>query len=465
MKSNFCHYPGAMSRAVQSSVSFITIACCIAFSLCLLAGSSLRAEGTNIAPALESYLDLALKNNPGMRIGPVQLEAAELQLDSLPVWYLPDVYAEAGYGGAANSSESRVGPLARLVADWSLWDGGRRQSRESLIRLNQKRAEVQSVLARLDQAKSLGLLYLRICRLSSTLEIKQNVLREYGTLEALLGPRLRIGTASYSDLVNVRIRRADLRSEIQDIVAAIQSLKEQMRLQAGLEKDAQLPPAVPLGFSGPVTGADAHFASVENHPLFAGYRIALKYFEEKEELAWKEIYGMDLSLRLYGGYGPDVDAIRPERAEAGAQIRFRVPIFGSGDRESAYESRKKSIEADRLRWKQALLDLRSEIQQKSSDMDRHKSRIRSLEQLSTQARKALNIAYGDFRNGQKSPADMISSIETYGDLQMRKTERYFEWQLLLLECHLLDTYSSDLMDEKPESDENPAEEEEQPTEE
>ncbi|MEQ8351700.1 MAG: TolC family protein [Leptospiraceae bacterium] len=399
---------------------------------------------TSLSRGLSLYFQKALKNSPGMRIAPVQIQAAEDELESLPVWYLPDIYGEAGYGGAANAQESRTGPLARLVADWTLWDGGKRESRAKLTRLNEKRIQVQSIMRKVDQGKSLGLLYLRICRLESTLEVRRSLLREYGQLEALLGPRLRIGTASYSDLVNVRIRRADLRSEIQDIITAMGSLREQLRLQAGLSQEDSVPEPVPLRFSNPVNGNEASYVSLEEHPLFSGFNLANRYFQEEEELARKEIYGMDLSLRLYGGYGPALDAITPEKPEAGAQIRFRIPVFGSGDRSSALKARKGRIEARRLEWEQALLGLKSSIHEKNAAMDRHRSRIRSLSQLIAQARRAVNIAYGDFRNGQKSPADMIASIDTFGELQMQEVERLFEWQLLLLEVHLLRSYTQDL---------------------
>lgn len=406
-----------------------------------------RADGPEkiqLSSGLKELLNSAMKNSPAMKIAPVKMQAAEQELEALPVWYLPDVYSEAGYGGAANTKESRVGPLARLVAEWTFWDNGRRESKERMVRIDGKRARIQSTLQKVDYGKHLGLLYLRICRLQSVLETQRSMLREYQILERLLGPRLRIGTASYSDLVNVRIRVQNLRSEMGDTSRAMHSLKRQLAIQAGFQPE-NLPAAVNLGFSRPVSGAKAEYLTLEEHPLYAGYNLAERYLNAKEELAYKNIYGMDLSLRIYGGYGPDLDAISPEKPEAGAQLRFRIPIFGSGDRESAFQAQKSHIQAQRLQWEQALLELKSEIQQKKMDLNRHRDRLQSLSYLVGQARRGLNLSYGDFRNGQKSPADMIASIDTYADLRLRQLDRLFEWQLLLLETSLLRTFGSELL--------------------
>ena len=395
---------------------------------------------------LDEYLRLAVRHSPELRAAAVRLNAAERDIESLPRWYLPDLYVEAGYSGAANSKEDRVGPLARIVGEWTLWDGGRSDAEREVFERQQEVVRIGEQARLLGIQKTLALAYYRAARLEELRQIGAEEIAEYERLERTLGPRRRIGTAGASDVLNVRVRVEELRAEHAANGETILALRKSLLILAGVTTgDEQTPPpSIPRlreAFTPPEAShlsdeADAA-KHVEHHPRYRVEQARLRLLKASEKLAERELYGATLGFEMYGGYGPSDDAIDPNRPEAGAAVRFRFPLYASRDRESRVQAGQDRLAALRLEKEQQLLELKIELLEHRAGIARDQRLLASFDRLLIQARSSLQLGYEEFRRGQKAPADMIAAIETLYQLKRKQTNTLLRYRLARFEEYSL----------------------------
>ena len=394
---------------------------------------------------LEAYLDRAAANAPGLQAGAVRMNAAERDIEALPRWYLPDLYVEAGYGGAANTDENRSGPLGRVIGAWTLWDGGRADAEREVAGERAEVARIEAELLDLGLRKTLALAYYRAARLEELQRLRADEIEEYRRLERSLGPRRRIGTAGASDVLNVRVRADALRDEREANAATLLALRRSLLVLAGLEaandaKDELLPVVPPLSESfAPLADLTHNHDDtfVEQHPRYRVQLARLRYLKAQQNYVERDLYGGTLSFEAYGGYGPDIDAIDPARPEAGAGIRFRFPLYSSRDRSARLAAGQGRIEALRLEAEQELRKLHAELLEHHAAIERDRTSVRKFEALIAQSRRALNLGYDEFRRGQKAPADMIGAIETLYELRRERLNTLMRLRLALFEEYTL----------------------------
>ncbi len=401
---------------------------------------------------LEDYLQLAVEHSPELKAAAVRLNAAEADIEALPRRYLPDLYLEAGYGGAANTRENRTGPLARVVGAWTLWDGGRSEAERAVFEREREVQKFSEQARALGIRKTLALAYYRAARLIELQAIARAEIAAYERLARSLGPRRRIGSAGASDVLNARLRAGALRAESAANAETILALRSSLLILAGLETGADSqnqPPEIPRlrdSFSPPTGdsnesnesgGEQSSARFVEQHPSFVVEQARLRLLKARQALVERELYGTTLALEVYGGYGPDLDAIDPNRPEAGAGLRFRFPLFASRDRESRMQAGQARIEAAILETRQRMLELRIELGERRAGISRDRRLLAEVTALTGQARRALRLAYAEFGRGQKAPADMIAAIETLHDLERKSANTLFRLRLARFEEYAL----------------------------
>ncbi|MCR9145087.1 MAG: TolC family protein [bacterium] len=426
-------------------VNIAGLVVCVSATLAIV---SLHADAP-LPIDLEEYLQLAVQHSPQLKAGAVRLNAAEQAIAGLPRWYLPDLYVEAGYGGAVNSKTDRSGPLGRIVSAWTLWDGGRSDAEREVLTREQAVQRAEARARSLGVRKTLAFAYYRAARLQELQTIAQSEVAEYERLARMLGPRRRIGAAGASDVANVRLRADRLRAERSANDRTLLALRRSLLILAGIEDEmrAAEPPVIPLltrayepspPGSELEDGEELDFGNaVEQHPRYRVQQARLRLIKAQHALTERELYATTLNFELYGGYGPDLDALDPQRPEAGAGIRFRFPLFASRDRESRLGAAGARLEALRLESEQKLIELRIEFAERQAGLQRDRRLLADHDRLLQRARQALRLGYAEFRRGQKAPADMIASIETLYDLQRERLDTLLRLRLAQFEAHSL----------------------------
>lgn len=393
------------------------------------------------AKDLPEFLQMAAENSPGLAAPLIRIRAAESELEALPRWYFPAIYLEAGYGGAASNERNRSGPLGRIVAEWTLWDGGRNSARRSLLEKEAELRRHQGAEQVFERKRALAFVYYRAGRLIEWNEIAAQEIVHYDTLVRLLGPRLRIGTAAASDILNVRLQIARRRNQMAVNRATIAALSHSLAAQAaasdrlGGEEDLQIP-ALSRSFA-PALDALPAVQDDAVHPYYRQQRVRLQLIEAELEYTKTDLYGASIGVELYGGYGPDRDALQPERPEAGASLRFRVPLLSSGDRSRRLQALAQRLEAERMETEQSLRDIRAANHERRALLTQDQQSLAAQAQLVDDCARNLRLSFDDFRRGQKSPADMLAAIETCYSLKRERLETMLRCRLALLYFYLL----------------------------
>lgn len=396
--------------------------------------------------SLEEYLALAVKHSPGLQAAAVRMSATEHDIEALPRWYLPDLYVEAGYGGAVNSDTDRTGPLGRLISAWTLWDGGRIDAEREVAERNRDVSLADEEVRILGIRKALALAYYRAARLQELGRLTIEEIAEYGRLERSLAPRRRIGAIGASDVLNVRLRVGVLREEQEVTSATVIALRESLLLLAGLElNEAESGvPVIPIlsnSFAPPESQnheAELTQKIVERHPRYRVQQARLRLLKARQEYIERDLYGGTLAFEVYGGYGPDLDAIDPNKPEAGAGIRFRFPLYSSRDRKARLDAGQSRIDALRLDTEQKLRELRIELLEHHAAIERDRRTYDRLAGLVNQSRRSLRLGYQEFKRGQKAPADMVAGIELLYELRRKRLNTLLRLRLARFEEYSLE---------------------------
>lgn len=393
---------------------------------------SARAEESS-AFDLDALIEDIERDLPGLHARLTRAEARELATRTLPRWYAPALRAELGGGGAVNAEESKAGPLARIVAEWTFWDGGRRAGRKSALDVRAALARAEVDLYRYDLRLSLARSILRLAQIAELRRINADESRGLLRLKNLLYARIRIGSLGYSEAAGIDLRRA----ELDDASTALAGEAERMRAELRILSGGSNPrlDALPAVFARGLPPAFAEPVDPENTPQLRLARLRARLGQAAVEIARRELYWPSLGLEVYGGYQPFRDALDPARPELGAQLTLRLPLFGAG-RANALESARKDSAADRFAVEQTLRERRARLGRLKAELDETIARARQVDRLRGRARRNLALSFQEFAGGLKAPADMREALRSLYDFERRQAALYRRAQLLHFELGL-----------------------------
>jgi len=405
-----------------------------AYVLVALSGPAVFVPAALLAETQSAPDDLAAllaeADTPGMRARLRRVQASELEGEALPAWYRPNVSVEAGYGGAANPTDDQSGPTARIVGEWTLWDGGRteaeRRQWSARARLDQLRARLEMVSLQQKLAEA----YWRASRLRSLGALAEEERSDSLLLRRRLGPRLRLGSVGRSDAEAAAMQADRLQQESRLLQRAHQQSEERLAVLAGLSTNRFSVPALEETVS---LARENSAGSEETAP---GTSLLVRIAEARADVLAAEaealegeLYWPALLLDVYGGYGPRMDALDPAKPEVGAALRFRVPLMERRNRSNRTEAADARAEAARWEAQQALREARVQWLELRQNIAADREALVSGEQWIRRARQNLERGYAEFSRGIKSPTDMLAAIETLYDLRRERMERLFRLRL------------------------------------
>ena len=425
------------------------------FALLFFLPLPIGAEG-NAHPLTEIWR-LAEKNMPALQARARESEANRLYLKTLPNPWLPDVRAEVGYAAQATharrneelpaglesvfAGESdkneymRHGPLARLVARWTVWDGGRTRFRRALGTERYRIARLRRSFSALRLKKNLSALYYRGAYLGELNRLSRENREALQRLRPALFRLMRIGRIGPSILEDLKIRGERLLAQEKRRENAARTIRLRLALFAGLEKpEALAPPTLALPFS-PNDAKNLERLKFESTPAFLLARARSRALQARKKLSARELYWPSVSLEVYGGYGPHRDAIQYNKPEAGFSFALRLPLLSRRDRGARLRRRGALIAAAKLDAKQELLAARLEFGEKRARVGRDEKYLIRLSELIRRAAINALRARREFARGQRAPMDAVESLaglyrmkreaaRVKSELLLRKTELY-----------------------------------------
>ena len=396
------------------------------------------------ANSLEELWSLTEKNSPGFKARAKQIESIQLAIDALPVWYKPDVFLDLGYSAATNfsdnsrSNNAQHGPLARIVAEWNLWDGGRTYYGRIVGEKNAKAQKWKQAQLMVKLKQAVSSLYLRIAYLIASRVQLQEEKRQYLKLIQLLRPRLRIEKVGNSDIVNVQIRLSKINSDLKARHSLINLLKEQLSLSIGFNKDQSIPYLSKIKVPQSESKQILEFDSLPTVRLEYAEMEALR---AQKSLAKRNLYYPSISIQTYGGYASRLNALNTQLPEIGGGIKFSIPIISRRDRTAQLSSQEAQIASAHLDIQQELIRVKVNFNLKNGKMKQLRVQLNTIKRLITKSKNNLKLSYREFARGVKAPSDMLTSIETLFNLQKESMSLKLEWLTLATEVSLLKIYS------------------------
>ncbi|HSV95944.1 MAG TPA: TolC family protein [Spirochaetota bacterium] len=408
--------------------------------IALMAGNAFAQQAGVKQISLEELWRNAGEKSPSIQARLKDVEAIEYKIKSLQKPYLPSINADLGYSGAANLNEFEHGPLARLTAEWILWDGGRTMASKKILTLSSGSVGLQGAIFAIEVKKKIAAVYYDTARLEASVADEKKKLNNLVSLKKLLMPRLKIGKIGYSDVEDMVIRIEDTAGKIKNDELVIDYKKRQLRLLTG--GDAEDPLYIP-GFSV-LKGVGPEIAAIKTtltSPALILARRQTALLEAKKEHRERELYWPVFGIELYGGYGPHRDAIDPHKPEVGAGAVFRVPIIIGGSRSAEMKSLTAEIDAAKLDLARMEKDNKAAADYIMKAIPAMDDRMDSLEKSVKRAEKNLTAAFNEFSRGLKSPADMITALQYLYELKSKYHDAKMEF--LALKAELFLTYGND----------------------
>lgn len=413
----------------------------------LVSNAGEQEEARNKTASLEEIWGLAEKNAPGLKSIMREIDAIRLSIKALPRNHVPNVFMEAGYSGALNRNGKEHGPIARLVAEWTIWDGGRvRHAKISAEKGAQARIYEQ-MIAMAGLKESISAVYYQIASSEDVSRMIADEIAHLARLKALALPRVRLGRIGHSDIQEIDIRIAAARGRLASLRGLSELLRGKIALLSGMDKDAVAVPGLAHLKSLPFE--DTAAVPVETMPAYKAALERIRSLDAQLEYEKRLLYWPLLGIETYGGYRPYIDAIQPREPELGVGLRISVPLFSSSDREMRLASKQKEIEAMKLSVEQGVVNFRTDYEMRRGRVRNGDIRIKSIETSINSLSENMTLSYSEFSRGIKSLADMLSALQLLSEEKNSLIELKKEVYTLKAELYLLYTIQKSIGKENP----------------
>lgn len=307
------------------------------------AGSSKAGIGSPEVGAPPSAIAAVVEDAPDVGAAAARSEAAADDVERAKALFRPTVSFDATASLRAGdrhpyAANEPTNPYSYAVtARIPLYQGGRAQSAVDLAEAEKRVALAQAGDIQLATTYELGLALTEISRNRSIMEVLGRLKNRYGSLLREVEAERREGSATAVDTADVgrQIVRIDVRMAKADL-AVSRAMETLRRLKVdGLLELSELERALARLPSDP---AQLWQLAMDNNPRLAGRKANHDVADARVRRARSE-YNPSLSVDLTAG--GDGDAVSYSHLnEASAKLRFSVPLYTGGARESAIDAEK-----------------------------------------------------------------------------------------------------------------------------
>ncbi len=362
---------------------------------------------------LSQALQQAEKNAPLLLAEKAQLQSLQQEIDSLPKWYLPEIKLEGGYTAAINTDEFEHGPLARLVTEFTIWDGGRTHYANRYKTAEIKAQQTAQKVSLISVKSRISEIYFNLLLFNANVNFESEKIKEFKSFLRSVRQRVRIGRVGRSDVKQVELEIEKQKADLINLQSKkeLSLLKFKTLLRIADSEQLNLPQLnKPKKLR---TKPDFTPESFNTLPWVVLRQKRIKALTAHVESKNRELYWPKLSTQVYGGYGPHIDTIDPQKPEAGFGVKVEVPLFSNRNRKAILESIRLKIEAEKQRLKHELLEAKVEYRSLIANYKLGLTQSDSFDTILAEQKKNLALSYREFARGVKSFSDMQNAIREY----------------------------------------------------
>lgn len=370
-------------------------------------------EGRVEIMSLNEIWQLIDEKSPAVRAQQLKIESLNAELESMPVNYLPDLSVEGGYSSAINEDAFQHGPLGRLIAEWTLWDGGRtaynRIYKEKSVTTREAEYRYQLYRAKSDITR----LYLKAALLPAQIQILRKEKTETENFLNRVRRRVRIGKVAVSDFAHIKTEAAKIEARINKLENSASLVNREIKLLLNKDQGFQMTTESFEEISIVDSAGSIPEADFQSLPWVEMRKRKIEALEAKIEAEKRSLYYPRLSTEIYAGYGPHIDAIDNFKPETGLGIKVELPLFSRSDRSARLKSIKLDAASQQQMLQHELRMARIDYEKMISQLAFIMKQTGLLKDIALNQKKNLSPAYRDFSRGIKSFADMYAGIKNY----------------------------------------------------
>lgn len=413
------------------------------FLLMLPQSAALAEEPPPGTPlTLETAIHLVRENNPALKASAEEITAADERVTQSKSAWFPQISASAGYTWLDPVSEMSFGTLgpikfmpndnymAKVTAQATLLDFGRRGANVDLALTGKKTAEHSLELARRDLSWQTVQLFYGILFLRENIRVEEKEITALNKALDYTTKKYQAGSATRFDVLSTEVRIAAARNKNLDLKHNLRRSELALHRLTGLEE------TTPLALRGSFA---LNPASPDESGLVAQallQRIELKLSGENESaaklrrsLALKEslpVVTGSVSWGVTNGYQPDIDEIRENIA---AGLHLEIPIF-TGFRNSAKQHETAALmraaTQQRLDTEQRI---KTDVKETLHALQTASEKIITSETQVKLAKLAAEHARARYENGMATTLDLLDTEASLSQAELSRLQAAYEFVL------------------------------------
>jgi outer membrane protein TolC len=376
---------------------------------------------------LDQAIQQVMKNHPLIDQAGQQVKASEARVGESRSLYYPQIDAGGSY--------AYIGPVPTLsipdMGSFSLYpnnnydihvgvrqtvfDFGRRSVESDLARARQRLAEDNSERVRSTLAYQTVRTFYIILYLQENIRTLDEEIISLNAHQSIAEKKKQTGSATDFDVLTIRVRVANARSEQVDVESALEKQTIALKRLLGIPVDQEI--SLKGDFNPTVGGIDLDSLftlAYRQRPEMIIARDTETSFDIQAHLATlgnKPSMTANVSLGLKNGYIPDLNKPTVNWI---AGVGLQMPLFDGFRTHYKTEASKAGLEAARAHSRDVEEQIRSEVRQALADIRARQEKIRTSELQLEQADQALALAKTQYEIG------VITNL----DLLVAQTSRY-----------------------------------------
>ncbi len=412
----------------------IVLLCSIAFA------SSLMAQNADTL-TLSQAVQMALKHSPNLEEGEAAIDQARAQYNEIASYAQPQLFGDASYtridpvisipfGNQVFVTEPHNAYNGQFTLQQPIWTFGRLDAQDRATK-----SLITSATDNLEQFKA-QVAYQTTQVYYSILTTDEGIRVEEDQVKVLQGDladaeqRVKQGTATSLDTLNIQARISQTQSQIDDLKA---SRRKQV---AGLRRILGMAPSVTFHVTRPAQPAVLPEDVNVLDSIAEMQRPEILVAKDAEQSAKLQIEaskaGNDplLSANITGGYK---DGYLPNLTQGKFNwtggVDLHVPIFDGGLNHAQVDESEAQYRAAQARTEDVKLGVQQDVEQALADLQSSRARLKLTDVQIQQAQQAYDIAQVRYQNGAATNLDVLTAQEALEQAKLEQAQLMFSMEL------------------------------------
>jgi outer membrane protein len=406
--------------------------------------SGLKAQSADTLTLSQAVM-MAIKHSPSLEAGMAAIDQAKAQLNETESYALPQFAGDATYTridpvvtipislpGFSETfvTEANNNYNANFNLQQALWAFGRYDAAESVAESGIKSAQDNLDAYKAQAAYGTTQIYYSILTTDEGIRVEQDQVSVLQSDLADADQRVKQGTATSLDTLNIVARISQTQSEIADLQA---SRRKQV---AGLRRILGMAPGAPVNVTRPAQSAQLPEDVNMLDSIADKQRPEIVMAKDAENTALLQIdnakHNNDplLSANITGGYKngylPDLNQ---EKLNWIGTIEFHVPILDGGRTHAQEDEATAQYREAQAHTEDTKLGVENDVEQALADLQSSRARLKLTGVQIEQAQQAYDIAQVRYKNGAATNLDVLTAQSALEQAKLQQAQLMFSLEL------------------------------------